>query len=98
MIYLIECNRSYDTVYKIGYSKHPNKRLDELKTGNDGNLKILYVFEGHYERKIEQCLHRLYSHNNLNRESFNLNIDDVNNFISLCKKIENNLLVLENNI
>ena len=51
MLYLIECVRDYDTVYKIGYSKHPNRRVNELKTGNDGNLKILYSFRLYFNDK-----------------------------------------------
>lgn len=94
MLYLIECTNDYETVYKIGYSKHPNKRLNELKTGNEGNLKLINVFEGEYERKIEKTLHRLYSHYNTNREWFKLTINEVVNFNEICKKIENNLIYL----
>ena len=94
MVYLIECVRDYETVYKIGYSKHPNKRLNELKTGNDGNLKVLYTFSGEHERKIESTLHRFYCHKKLNREWFEMSISDVNDFIPLCKRIEKNLISL----
>lgn len=96
MVYLIECVRDYDTVYKIGYSKHPIKRVDEIKTGNDGNLKLINTFEGLYERKIEKTLHNLYSHCKINREWFNLDIKDVLNFGIICKKLENNFILLKN--
>ena len=53
IIYLIECRRDYDTVYKIGYSKKSaSRRLDSLQTGNDGELKIMC-------QKIENNLNAL---------------------------------------
>lgn len=95
MVYLIECIRDYDTVYKIGYSKHPNKRVTELETGNDGSVKLLYTFSGSHERKIERTIQRLYSHNNINREWFKLDLSEVQNFLTLCKKTEDNINLLE---
>lgn len=48
LIYLIECKRDYETVYKIGYSKNSaNRRLDSLQTGNDGELRVLYELQLH---------------------------------------------------
>lgn len=96
MVYLMECVRSYDTVYKIGYSKHPPQRMDEVKTGNDGIMKILYTFSGEHERKIERALQRFYSHNNTRREWFSLDIKEVVNFLPLCKKTEENIKLIHN--
>lgn len=95
MVYLIECIRDYDTIYKIGYSKHPSKRINQIKTGNDGNLKLISIFEGKYERKTEKILHNFFSHCKINREWFKLTINDVNDFKNICTKIENNISILE---
>ena len=98
MVYLIECVRDYDIVYKIGYSKHPKKRINELKTGNDGNLKIIHSFTGCYDRKVEKVIQNFFSHKKINREWFKLDIEDVQNFNSLCQKVENNLSFLDKNV
>ena len=95
MVYLIECKRDYDTVYKIGYSRYPSKRVNQLKTGNDGNLKVIDTFDGEHERKIEKTLQNFYSHRKINREWFNLNIEDVIDFTKNCKKIEKNMILLK---
>ena len=100
MVYLIECSRDYDVVYKIGYSKHPNKRIEELKTGNDGNLKLVYCYKGNYDRIVEKTLHNFLSHKKITqggKEWFRLDLEDVQNFSTLCQKVENNLNALSEN-
>jgi len=97
IIYLIECVRDYDTVYKIGYTTgSPDKRMNQLKTGNDGNMKVLYQFETNHDQLLERSLHRIYSHINISKEWFKLDTMDVVNFISTCEKIEDNLNFLKN--
>jgi hypothetical protein len=102
MIYLIECRRDYDTVYKIGYSKSsPTKRSESCQTGNDGQLNVIAKFESKYERKVELALHRFYSHKKINgggKEWFRLDMEDVQNFDTMCRKIENNLTHLSENL
>ena len=96
IIYLIECKRDYDTVYKIGYSKcKPNSRASQLQTGNDGKLKVLYIFESLHERKVETALHALLSHKRGHGEWYKMDLADVQNFKPLCQKIENNLNILQ---
>lgn len=90
-IYLMESIRDYDTIYKIGYSKNPNKRIKNIQTGNDGLVKIIEVFETKHGKKLETFLHNLYSHKRKNMEWFDLNIDDINLFQINCSKIENSL-------
>jgi len=92
----MESVRDYDTVYKIGYSKNPKKRLNNIQTGNDGFVKILYEFETKHGRRVESALHNFYSHKNKNMEWFDLNIKDVIDFIPICEKTEKNLDHLEN--
>lgn len=97
VIYLIECVRDYDTVYKIGFTeRNPNKRLDQLSTGNDGELKVVRQFSTVFDQIVERALHRFYSHKNINKEWFKLDLKDVQNFIPTCEKIENNLMMLKN--
>jgi hypothetical protein len=98
-IYLIECVRDYETVYKIGYtSGSASKRLDKLATGNDGSLRLLKEHKTNHSQTVERSLHRFYKHLNINREWFKLDLKDVENFLPLCEKIENNLNILKNSI
>ena len=98
-IYLIECVRDYDTVYKIGYtSGTANKRLEKLLTGSDGTLKVIKEHKTKYCQTVERTIHRHWSYLNINREWFKLDLKDVENFIPLCEKIENNLDLLKNSI
>jgi len=90
-VYLMESIRDYDTIYKIGYSKNPNKRIKNIQTGNDGLVKIIEIFETKHGKKLEVFLHNLYSHKRKNMEWFDLNIDDINSFKINCSKIENSL-------
>lgn len=95
-VYLMESIRDYDTVYKIGYSKNPKQRRDNVQTGNDGHVKVLYSFETKHGRTLESAIQNFYSHKHQNMEWFNLDIQDVVNFIPLCQRTENNLDILNN--
>lgn len=101
LIYLIECKRDYETVYKIGYSKNSaNRRLDGLQTGNDGELKLLYKFESSHKQAVERTLQRLFSHKKTKKggkEWFRLDLEDVQNFNTMCQNIEKNLDILSQN-
>ena len=83
--------------YKIGISKHPQKRILELQTGNSSPIKLIYTFQSEYANKIECTLHRRYSHFRKNSEWFDLSIAEENSFLSECKKIENNIIYLKEN-
>lgn len=101
MIYLIECKRDYDTVYKIGYSKNsPKNRKKSLQTGNDGELKVIEIFESIHGQQVERTIQRIYSHKKTiggGTEWFRLDLEDVLNFKYLCQKVENNLTLLKEN-
>jgi hypothetical protein len=101
MIYLIECKRDYDTVYKIGFSKNsPTNRSKGMQTGNDGELRVLYKFQSKHGRKVEIALQRFLSHKKINQggtEWFRLDLEDVQNFYELCQKVEENLSILKDN-
>jgi hypothetical protein len=87
-IYLIESYSEHETVYKIGFSKHPEKRLKEIKTGNPNELSILYKFNTKHNRKIETSLKRFYEHKCIDGEWFKLDNDDVEKFEERCKILE----------
>lgn len=97
-IYLLECvNDLSETTYKIGYtSSDVNKRIKSLQTGNPGIISVLSIFETEYGQKVERALHRRYSHLRLKGEWFHLEPENLLSFQSDCKKIEENLKVLEN--
>lgn len=90
----MESIRDYDVVYKIGYSKHPKKRLNTVQTGNDGMVRVLYEFKTSHGRRVESALHSFYSHFHKNMEWFGLDLNAVYDFIPLCEKIEKNLDII----
>jgi predicted GIY-YIG superfamily endonuclease len=81
--------------YKIGISKHPQKRIDELKTGNSSELKLIESYKSEFSSQIERALHRKYSHLRKEGEWFDLSINEEVLFILECQKIENNLIFLK---
>lgn len=97
-VYLIESEYNDTTLYKIGITKRPvEKRLKEFKTGNASNFKIIDTFRSKWGTKIESTLHRYYSNKRVSGEWFNLEIDDINDFISRCESIHNNMELLASN-
>ena len=82
-------------VYKIGITKQEkDKRLKQLSTGNDKDLKIVYEFKSDYPFKLEGVLHRYFQSKKINKEWYKLNTEDVKNFISTCELFENNFKCL----
>lgn len=59
-IYLIQSLD--DGFYKIGLSKHPNKRLNQLQTGNSSKLKLVEIYQSEFANLIEKTLQRKYSY------------------------------------
>lgn len=89
-IYLI---RSSDNTYKIGVSKNPQKRLKNLQTGNANKLELVDRFECEQSFKVEKALHRRYKieKTESGNEWLHLKQEQVNNFISDCEIICENL-------
>ena len=56
-IYLIQKNT--ESIYKIGISDNPLKRVKQLQTGNSSRLHLIKVFPVANARAIEKRLHRL---------------------------------------
>lgn len=92
-IYLIKSLN--EGVYKIGVSKNPNKRLNDLQTGNPSPIKILYLYESKNAYKIEKVLHNRYSHFNTHLEWFELSIKEEVTFLETCGSIEQSLDALK---
>jgi len=94
-VYLLKCDFGDHLLYKIGFSKRPvEKRLNELKTGNACEIKIVNIFNSVWAIKIESTLHRLYSSKRVSGEWFDLNNDDVDQFINNCQLHHDNLELL----
>lgn len=94
-IYLIQSLE--EGYYKIGVSKHPNKRITELNTGNSSPLKLIETYKSEFANQIEKTLQRKYHHLKKNGEWFNISVSIEITFIEECKFIEENLKFLKNN-
>jgi len=92
-VYLIQSlENSY---YKIGISKHPTKRIEELQTGNASILRLIDTYQSEYANKIEKTLQRRYSHLRKEGEWFDLGISQEVNFKKECQLIEETLTLLK---
>ena len=95
-IYLIQSlENSY---YKIGVSKHPQKRLLEHQTGNPSELRLIDSYQTDLAYQIEKVLHRRYSHFKKEGEWFNLDITNEVTFVKECQQIEENLKKINENL
>ena len=98
-IYLIEAQDLLNNFisYKIGYSKHPEKRIKQLQTGTDKKLSIKFLCETKYPSKIETMLKKTYKEKNILGEHFNLDENDINNFLYYCELYNKNLNIINDN-
>ncbi len=95
-VYLIQSLE--DSTFKIGTSKHPEKRLKQIQTGNPTKLKLFDTYESEIAVKIETALHHLLSHYKREGEWFEIPLNEAIKFKEKCSKIENNFkYLLENN-
>jgi len=92
-VYLIQSLE--EGYYKIGVSKHPNKRISELNTGNSSPLKLIEKYESEFAYAIEKTLQRKYSPFKKNGEWFDLSVINEITFNEECQKIEENLIFLK---
>jgi hypothetical protein len=94
-VYLICAEINGKKLYKIGYTRRDvETRVRELKTGNAADLFIVESFKSKWGTKIESQIHRRFRHKKVNGEWFDLNDDDVQGFIDICKNIDNNLEIV----
>lgn len=83
MIYLIL--NEPELALKIGYSKHPEKRLKQLQTSNHNKLILLSTFEGNIQEEKE--FHRQFQNYNLGNEWFDLKQKEIQWFQHWSKSI-----------
>jgi len=94
-IYLIQ---SLETgYYKIGISKHPNKRIKELQTGSPCELRLVQVFKSEHCITIEKTFHNMFSHLHMEGEWFNLSLEHEVMFIENCAIINKRIEYLKEN-
>jgi hypothetical protein len=94
-IYLIQSLEN--GYYKIGISKHPTKRIQQLQTGNASPLKLIDTYLTEHAIKIECALQRRYSHFRKEGEWFDLSITEEVSFKEECRKIEETIVFLKKN-
>lgn len=95
-VYLLVNN---EEKYKIGYTdRDVNIRIKELQTGSHAEIHELYEYESTYAKQIETILHRMLSFNRIKGEWFNLTGEQVFGFLSLCKKIDDGLKCVNENM
>jgi hypothetical protein len=94
-IYLIQ--QAGSDLYKIGISKHTKKRLKEHQTGNGNPLQIITNVECKFPYKVETSLHNLWSFKHTIGEWFELTNEDVANFETYCRTIDNQMKILKEN-
>lgn len=91
-VYLVCSELENKKLYKIGYTRRTvEKRIKEFKTGNSSEIYIIDSFRCKWGTKIEANLKRRYKNHNINGEWFDLPQSEVDSFIEVCQKIENNL-------
>ena len=92
-IYLIQSLE--DSYYKVGVSKHPQQRIQELQTGNSSKLKLIGVYQSKFAHQIERALQRRYGHLHKEGEWFDLSVQEEVTFTKNCQLIEQNLILLK---
>ena len=84
--------------FKIGVTRGDvNKRLKKLQTGNPEQLYVRHTYKTSSPFKLEKMLHTVYSNNNELNEWFNVDNDDINDFIETCEKYQKIIDSLEDN-
>lgn len=85
-------------LYKIGVTKNAvEKRLKKLQTGNATKLVVKDTHHSDYIYRMENMLHSHFSTKCVLNEWFELSIEDVKNFQTLCNQFEDNIKVLLDN-
>ena len=94
-VYLICAEIGEEKLYKIGYTKREiEKRVNELKTGNAADFKIIDSFRSKWGTKIESLLHKNFKNSKINGEWFNLTYEQVEQFRDKCQLFHQNFETL----
>lgn len=104
MKYVYLFNVEGTNVYKIGNSKHPEKRVAEVQTGCPFKVVEIARFKSKYSTQIETYLHRKFGFQKIDEdgrelqgEFFSLSNEDKYLFQEHCKKAEGLFIILEDN-
>lgn len=92
-IYLI--HKTNSNTYKIGKSKHPSKRVNQLQTANGNKLELLYEYSTKVPDQLEKMLHINFKTSKQIGEWFELNENQVSKFSDTCIELEKVLLELK---
>jgi len=92
-IYLIQSLEN--GYYKVGVSKHPQKRMLELQTGNSSILKLICIYKSKFAHQIERAIQRRYEYLHKEGEWFDLSLQEELSFNKDCQLIEQNLTILK---
>lgn len=93
-VYLLQ---SDDGFYKVGVSKKPAKRVQQLQTGNAVNIKLIEVYETDDAFLLERSLKNRYAIYRVKGEWFDLPLEEELNFRTTCEMLDQNLKLLKNN-
>src|SRR5690348_17030804 len=97
---LLNITPQNEEFHKIGITKRDiDKRIKELQTGNPSEIKLLREYKSKNYKKIESWLHRKYSTNKTetDNEWRVLTDEQVFNFLSDCKEIDDTINFLKEN-
>lgn len=92
-VYLIKQQSA--NLYKIGISKDPKSRLDQLQTANPDTLELVSTFKTKHGFQLETFVHRKFSDANVQLEWFELTEEEVKEFIPTCQQGESNFDLLQ---
>ena len=104
MKYVYLFNLEGTDIYKIGYSKHPHKRIAEVQVGCPFKVVEVARFESNYPTQVENALHKRFGFQKededgreLQGEFFSLSLKDRRMFKEHCQAAEDMFLILEEN-
>ena len=96
-VYLLcDPNQEY---YKIGVTRGSiQNRIKKLQTGNGTHIHIVSYYKTEYPFKLEKLLHTKFAPKRVLNEWFDLDVNDITQFLSICESTEKDLIYLiENN-
>lgn len=82
MEYVYLLNEENTNKYKIGKTKDVLKRKNSLQTGNASDLKLIVSFETINASTLEKIFHGVFKDNNISREWFKFNSNDLFSIIA----------------
>lgn len=87
LVYMM-CDAS-NNLFKIGVTRGTtDKRIKQLQTGNGSEIHLVNYFKSEFPFKVEKMLHTHFYDNNTLNEWFELNSDEICQFIPLCEQYE----------